>query len=246
MERFESLRYRTAKGFELFKWRNTFYSWYVETYIFQNFLCSNSCNLYQRKENSAVITYNPVSIVHSILAVFLPHTFLFPFAIVIGTFILEDLTTILVGVLAAAGLVDIFVAVAALYVGVILGDCGLYALGRLAHTHPRIRNFLMHERLLRARKGLETNLRQAVITTRFIPGLRLPIYLACGFFKMSFREFAQSAILAALIWTTGLFGLSYFFGHATESWLGPWRWSIAIVIALVIFLVGRYRSRKIF
>ena len=127
------------------------------------------------------MSYNPSNTVNAILAVALPYGFLFPLAIIVGTLILEDLTTVLVGILAAAGAVKIPVAVFALYVGICLGDYCLYGMGMLARTHPRIHRFLQRERLLALRGNLERNLRKTVITTRFIPGLRLPTYVACRF-----------------------------------------------------------------
>lgn len=191
------------------------------------------------------MSYNPSNTVNTILTAALPNGFLFPIAIIVGTLILEDLTTVLVGIFAAAGAVEIPIALIALYVGICLGDYCLYGIGMLARTHPRIYRFLQHERLLALRENLERNLLQTVITTRFIPGLRLPTYIACGFFRMPFREFARSVILATLVWTTGLFFTAYLLGYATEGWLGIWRWPISAGIVLAVFFVGRYHSRKI-
>ncbi len=188
--------------------------------------------------------YNPTLWVHLILADTLSRVYVFPFAIILGTLILEDPTTILVGIFASQGTVSIGIALIALYAGIVLGDSGLYWLGALGRTHPRIARFVHHERLRPMRERLQRNLRKAVITTRFVPGLRLPTYLACGFFRMPFKEFFESAVFATLIWTTGLFGLSYLFGIATESWLGVWRWPIAIGIAVAILLTERYRMRR--
>lgn len=188
--------------------------------------------------------YNPTFLVHLILADTLTRAYLFPLAVILGTLILEDLTTILVGILASQGAVAIWIALLALYAGIVIGDSGLYWLGALGRTHPWIGRFVHHERLRSMRERLEGNLRRAVVTTRFIPGLRLPTYLACGFFRMSFREFFESAVFATLIWTTGLFGFSYVFGIATESWLGVWRWPIAIGVAVAILVFERYRMRR--
>ena len=115
----------------------------------------------------------------------------------------------------------------------------------LARTYPRIRRFLRHEQLLALRDNLERNLWQTVITTRFIPGLRLPTYIACGFFRMPFGEFARLVVLATLAWTPCLFFAAYLVGYATEEWLGVWRWPISVVIVTAALLVWRYQSRKI-
>lgn len=53
-------------------------------------------------------------------------------AIIVATFILEDAATILAAMQSAAGDLSIPVALGSLYVGIVLGDAGLYGLGRLA------------------------------------------------------------------------------------------------------------------
>ncbi len=188
--------------------------------------------------------WSPTHWVNVILAASVPHHWLMPVSIIAGTWILEDLTTILVGILAADGLIKIGVALIALWIGIITGDYGLYFLGMLAKTHPRIRRFVEHERLLPIRRRLERNLREVVISTRFIPGLRLPTYVACGFFRMPFWEFAQSVVLATLIWTTGLFAVAYLFGQSTSDWLGFWRWPIAIGVSAFFFFMAKRRAKR--
>jgi membrane protein DedA with SNARE-associated domain len=54
--------------------------------------------------------------------------------IIIGTFILEDAATVLAAMQVATGGVTLFVALGALYAGIVLGDLGLYGLGRLSAT----------------------------------------------------------------------------------------------------------------
>jgi membrane protein DedA with SNARE-associated domain len=58
---------------------------------------------------------------------------------------------------------------------------------------------------------------------------------------MPFGRFVISVLLAASIWTTGLFYLSYLFGALTEQWLGWWRWP-AILLA---FLLPLYAVQKL-
>ena len=58
----------------------------------------------------------------------------------------------------------------------------------------------------------------------------------CRSAALSFR-----CLLAASIWTTGLFYLSYLFGALTEQWLGWWRWP-AILLA---FLLPLYAVQKL-
>ncbi len=161
-------------------------------------------------------------------------------AIILGTFILEDLTTVTVALLAADGIIPIPIALGSLYAGVIGGDISFYIIGWLASTHPRLARHLGNERIASLRTWLETRFVLAVFSARFIPGTRLPTYAASGFFRSPFAAFAGTAIVATLVWISGLFGATYWFG-ATAAWLGPIRWLIAGILLLALFLIGRKR-----
>jgi membrane protein DedA with SNARE-associated domain len=169
---------------------------------------------------------------------------LLPVAIIIGTFILEDAATILVGVMAADGTVSAPVGLASLYAGIVLGDFGLYSLGRLTVSHQWVRRYVSHQRLDPFRDLLQRQLILAVISTRFLPGARLPTYLACGLFHVPFGRFAFSVVVATAMWTTLLFGAAYTFGAYTTDWLGVLRWPASLLILVVILSVARFAARR--
>src|SRR5580704_150536 len=52
-------------------------------------------------------------------------------AIIVGTFIHEDIATVATGILVADGVTSVGVALPALYIGIVAGDVGLYGIGRL-------------------------------------------------------------------------------------------------------------------
>ncbi|MFA5942419.1 MAG: VTT domain-containing protein [Candidatus Paceibacterota bacterium] len=170
-------------------------------------------------------------------------------AIVIGTFFLEDATTLIVGLLAADGVIPIPIALLSLYAGVLCGDLGFYSLGRLARTHRRLARYVDHDLAAPLRVWLETRFILTVFSARFIPGSRFTTYAASGFFRSPFSTFIGTTIAATLIWITFLFCVSYWFGSTTSRWLGPLRWSIAITFLLTLFFVGRhnllaYRAKR--
>ena len=80
---------------------------------------------------------------------------LLPLAIILCALLLEDLTIVIVGVLAADGIVPIPVAVVSLYIGAVLGDTALYALGAFARTHPRLAHYIHHDFTAPFRSWLE-------------------------------------------------------------------------------------------
>lgn len=173
----------------------------------------------------------------------LPHSYIMPFAIILGTFILEDATTIIVAMLAASGLIYVWVGLGSLWVGIAGGDILLYLLGAYANIHPRAKRMIAHYHIARLHSWIEGRLAHVVFYVRFIPGMRLPTYLACGFFRVSFTKFALTAIGAVLTWTTFFFFLVYFFGQATAQSLGGWRFLILLLPLLAHFVI-RWRNRE--
>jgi membrane protein DedA with SNARE-associated domain len=160
-------------------------------------------------------------------------------AIVIGTFILEDAMTIFTGLQVATGALPAWIGLLALYVGIALGDVGLFGLGWLAARHRWARRYVTMSEFERAKRWLNGRLVAAVISTRFLPGARLPTYTACGFLGVSFERFVASVIIGTIVWTTMLFTASLGIGMAIEDWLGKLRWPIGIAMAILFVLIGR-------
>src|ERR1700678_408010 len=69
------------------------------------------------------------------------------FAIIVATLILEDAAMVAVGVMAADRMISVPLGLASLTTGIAIGDFGLYGIGRLAITHPRLRGWVHSERL---------------------------------------------------------------------------------------------------
>lgn len=169
------------------------------------------------------------SLLHSAAA----DPWLLALAIIGGTLIHEDLATVATGILVADKVTEVGVALPALYVGIVLGDIGLYGMGRLIALNRLSKRIAAHKRFSAVKVWLDQRLVAGVFIVRFMPGLRLTAYTTYGFFAMPFRRFVVSVLLAASIWTTGLFYLSYEFGALTEHWLGLWRWPVVIIAVLL-------------
>jgi membrane protein DedA with SNARE-associated domain len=164
-------------------------------------------------------------------------------AIVVGTFILEDATTAGTALAVQNGVVAMPVALSALYVGIVVGDVGLYGLGRLAAHVPWAQRLIPTQRLDHGRDWLERHVYQVVFISRFLPGVRLPTYTTCGFLGANFRKFVTAAVGATLIWTSALFAVSLGVGRLVEH-LGKWRWAGFIALVLVILLTVRFTGRS--
>ncbi len=165
---------------------------------------------------------------------------LLPFAIVLCAILFEDLTAIVVGVLAADGIVSVQVAFLSFYIGIVIGDAMLYSLGSLARTHPRLAHYIDHDFTASFRSWLESRYSLIIFFGHFVPGLRFTTYVASGFFRYPLSVFIPRAIASGLLLGTVLLSVSYWFGNVTSEWVSHIRWGIAGVFLLVLFFVGRH------
>ncbi|MEK7604778.1 MAG: hypothetical protein AAB442_03215 [Patescibacteria group bacterium] len=165
------------------------------------------------------------------------------FAIGACAFFFEDLTSIIVGVLAAEGYVPVSLSLCALYLGIMLGDTALYAVGALARTRPALARYINHDFTASFRTWLETHYVPIILAGHFVPGLRFTTYIASGFFRRPIPLFAVSAIVSGLVLGIFLFSLSYWFGSATVTWMRPVRWFIVILFIGTLMLISRQGMR---
>jgi len=165
-------------------------------------------------------------------------------AVVGGTFILEDATTVIAAMAVSDHRLPLVLTLGALYVGVAAGDVGLFGLGQLAAVHPWARRYVVLDRMQAVRRWLDGRLVTAVIATRFLPGTRLPAYTACGFLGVSFRRFVVAVVVGTMLWTTLLFTASWSVGGLIMAHLGAWRWPVGTMAALAILGTGHWVAAR--
>lgn len=163
--------------------------------------------------------------------------------IVIGTFILEDATTILAAMAADQGKLSPALALVSLYVGVAAGDVLLYGMGALGARWVPLQRWLTLPKRDRGHAWFSKHVVRTVVISRFIPGARLPLYTACGYFRAPLGRFALSAICATLVWTSLLFGISMHVGGWMSAHLSSWRWLGMLGFVFTLFFVGRLVAR---
>ncbi len=187
--------------------------------------------------------------------------------IALATLISEDLTCIGAGLLAAAGRITFLQASAACIVGIFVGDIALFlagrTLGRGVVSRRPLKWFLSPERVVRAEKWFKRRGLPIVFASRFMPGLRLPTYFAAGVLGTSLLSFSACFLLAAMVWTPLLVGLSMAAGYGAGSsagssagpsagtflaW-GPWAAVGLFVLLVLVVKVGvpacSHRGRRL-
>ena len=154
----------------------------------------------------------------------------------VASMVSEDLTCAGVGLLVATGQVGFWGGVAACIFALVVGDVVLYAGGRLVGP-PLLRRFgrspsevgAVGERL-RASGGW------GVLFGRFIPGARLPTYVAAGIIGYPFLRFSTWLILAAALWAPLLVGVTALGGRALDMDAGFSGSSLVAAVALILFI----------
>lgn len=163
------------------------------------------------------------------------------------TFVLEDPTTVGSGLLVAAGKMSFTTAFVGLTLGIAGGDFGLYLLGRFAQGRVERWGIIDRERLERASAWFGRNLISAVLSSRFLPGMRLPTYVAAGILKVPAGRFLAVAVAASVAWTLILLSLTVRLGGAALERAG--RMKLPLGLALVVLIafgqwLGARRRRR--
>ena len=165
--------------------------------------------------------------------------------IVAATFVSEDLTCIGAGLLVARGTLPWTAGVGACLVGLVVGDLLLYAggrlLGRPVTRIAPLRWMIRQEELERACRWFTERSAALLIGGRFVPGTRLPTYVAAGVVRMPLIPFSLWIVVAAVLWTPLLVGGTALFGAAAAERVGAFQdrtlpWLIVTAIAALIVL----------
>ena len=141
--------------------------------------------------------------------------------IVAATFVSEDLTCIGTGLLIARGSLPWTAGVGACLAGIVVGDLLLYGGGRvIGRPVTRVAPFrwlIRHEELERACRWFTERGAALLLGGRFVPGTRLPTYVAAGVVRMPLLPFTFWILVAAALWTPLLVGGTALFGAAAAD-----------------------------
>jgi len=155
-------------------------------------------------------------------------------AVALATFVLEDAATVGAALLAAQGVLPVSAAVLGLFIGITLGDLGLYAIGALARRWRWLADRIGEARLMRGQAWLGDRILPAILLARVTPGLRVPCYSASGYLGIPFLSFAAIAVAAVAVWSIAAFTLVYLYGHVAQAWLGEFSWVAGAVLLIAV------------
>ena len=181
----------------------------------------------------------------SILQSIINQPMLFVFFIVIITFILEDLAIAATAIITAQNDMAVYIPLFALFTGIMIGDIGLYGIGKYSSKITFLKRFVDHDKVQKTKDAIDKNLMLAIFIARFIPSMRLPTYTAIGAFNISFKRFCLIIFIAVGLWSSLVFYLFYRFGNIAEEMLGDFKWyglGGAIILFLVIPKISKLKT----
>ncbi len=162
-----------------------------------------------------------------------------------GTLISEDLSCVSAGLLAATGQLHLGLGILACSMGIWMGDLLLYALGRgLRAGVLRVAwtsRWVTQEKIAAGEKLIAEKGTRFLVASRFLPGSRLPGYIAAGAMRYPFPRFMLIMTLAVAVWTPLLCLLSLSLGMSVLPWLHDWRlWIVLPLIWITLVLAVKF------
>src|SRR6266436_5278799 len=157
-------------------------------------------------------------------------------SIFFATFIYEDGAALLAATLSAGGSLDPRIGLLATFLGIWVGDMGLYGLGssfgRRTAQSRWLQKYLTPQSLAKAEGWFARHGSLALVMSRAIPGSRLPLYVAAGALRLPIRLFAKTTAICSAVWVSAIFAIWRFIPKTSSGHqrLLPW-----IITALVLF-----------
>ena len=160
-------------------------------------------------------------------------------------FVQEDAAVIGAAAAAAANPDYAWVWLGACAIGLIASDLWKYGLGAMAHRSQRLARLAAKPSVIAARTTVVRRLGVALLIARFVPGTRIPLYVAAGFARAPFAKFAAFVAASALLYIALAYGIARALGAAMVAQAHSqaiWILAAIAVVAVTIFVLSRRRA----
>jgi membrane protein DedA with SNARE-associated domain len=166
--------------------------------------------------------------------------------ILLATFVYEDGATLLAATLSASGRLNPWLGLATTFLGIWVGDLGLYVLGstlgRRVAWSSSVQKYLAPASLDRAERWFAKHGSFALVMSRAIPGSRLPLYTAAGALRLSLQVFARTTALCSAVWVGAIFVIWRFAPNVSSSHSTKFSFALTAALLFAPWVITKFRS----
>lgn len=167
----------------------------------------------------------------------------------VGFFLPGDSLLITAGLVASAGVLDVWLVNALLIVAAVTGDSTGYAIG--ARIGPRLftreRSLLFNPRHVeRTRQFYARHGAKTIVIARFVPMVRTFAPVVAGVGQMEYRRFLVYNVAGGVAWVTGMTWAGYLLGRSVPN-IGEHIHTVVIVVivlSLIPIAIEALRERR--
>ena len=164
-------------------------------------------------------------------------------SIFFATFIYEDGATLLAATLSASGGLDPRIGLLATFLGIWVGDMGLYGLGssfgRRTAQSPWLQKYLRPESIAKTEGWFAKHGSLVLVMSRAIPGSRLPLYVAAGALRLPVRKFARTTAVCSAVWVSAIFAIWRLVPRTSSDHQKLLPWLITAIVLFAPWLLGK-------
>jgi membrane protein DedA with SNARE-associated domain len=166
----------------------------------------------------------------------------------------EEVVVVAAGIASSVGTLNPWWAFVSCLVGALAGDAVLYAIGyhfghSLVIRHPRFAHLLHADREAKIERMIRRHEVKVFFLSRFMVGVRAPVYLAAGVLRIPFHRFVLIDAFCATTVVGLFFGLSYAYGDRLTNLIRQSEIWLTVTVALaacaaVCFYLWKRRQRR--
>lgn len=160
-------------------------------------------------------------------------------AIFFTPFLQEDVAVIGAATASLYDVAPLAFLVAAILSGLVASDAWKYWMGRLARRYDWAHRFAEKPGVSIAGDLIRKEFLETMLTARFVPGTRIPTYIAAGFFQADYAKYILTLVMTASLYVAIVFTLFHSVGAVAGEEAIIWLPAIAIGL-LVLYITYRW------
>ncbi len=145
-------------------------------------------------------------------------------------FLQEDAAVIAAATASITDAGPVAVLFAVILAGLVASDVWKYWIGHFARRNAWAHRFAEKPGVSVAGDLVRTELAKTLYMARFVPGTRIPTYVACGFFKAPYAKFVSIVVLTAFTYVAIMFALFHMVGAVAGEQAKYWLPAIAATV----------------